>query len=103
MTYDAATDPPGVDLSDSRRVITVPWADGKKTVVSYRDLRIACRCAGCIDELTGKQTLKPELVPMDVGIGEVEAVGHYGIRFAFTDGHNTGIYTWERIRSLGAQ
>ena len=43
-----------------------------------------------------------ESIPEDIGIAHCETVGHYGIRFDWTDGHTTGIYTWERLRSLGA-
>jgi ATP-binding protein involved in chromosome partitioning len=95
------SEPEGVELSDTTRTFVVRWADGKATRVSYKDLRDACRCAGCIDELTGKKTLVKATIPDDIGIGAAEPVGHYGIRFAWTDGHDTGIYTWVRLRELG--
>ncbi len=100
---DASTEPDGVELSDTTRTFVVKWADGKATRVSYVDLRDACRCAGCIDELTGKKTLVKDTIPRDIGIKDAEPVGHYGIRFAWTDGHDTGIYTGERLRALGAE
>ena len=99
---DATTEPEGVELSDTTHTFIVRWGDGKATRLSYKDLRDACRCAGCVDELTGKKTLDKNSIPDDIGIKEAEAVGHYGIRFAWTDGHDTGIYTWERLRKLGA-
>jgi DUF971 family protein len=68
--------------------------------VPYRALRLACRCATCIDELTGKPLLDPATVPEDVGVQDVEQVGLYGVRIHWTDGHRTGIYTWERVRDL---
>jgi DUF971 family protein len=37
----------------------------------------------------------------DVGIKEVEAVGHYAIRPTFSDGHDTGIYSWDYLYDLG--
>lgn len=97
-----ANEPEGVELSDTTRTFIVRWADGKATRLSYKDLRDACRCAGCVDELTGKKTLDRNTIPDDLAIGDAEPVGHYGIRFAFSDGHDTGIYTWERLRSLNA-
>jgi DUF971 family protein len=36
----------------------------------------------------------------DVGIAQVEAVGHYAIRPTFSDGHDTGIYSWEYLHEL---
>lgn len=97
----AETEPTGVELSDTTRTFIVSWGDGKATRVSYKDLRDACRCAGCIDELTGRKILDRNSIPETIGIKEAEAVGHYGIRFAWTDGHDTGIYTWDRLRALG--
>jgi DUF971 family protein len=99
---DLASEPTGVELSDTTHTIIINWADGKTTRLSYKDLRDACRCAGCVDELTGKKTLDRNSISDHIGVDEPEPVGHYGIRFAFTDGHDTGIYTWERLRSLGA-
>lgn len=96
------SEPEGVELSDTTRTFIVRWADGKATRLSYKDLRDACRCAGCIDELTGKKTLDKTTIPDDITVGHAEQVGHYAIRFDFSDGHDTGIYTWERLRSLGA-
>jgi DUF971 family protein len=37
----------------------------------------------------------------DVGIAEVEAVGHYAIRPTFSDGHDTGIYSWDYLYEIG--
>jgi len=99
---DPATLPEAVDLKDSKRRLIVTWADGKKTDVPYREVRLACRCAGCVDEMTGRPILDPKTVPEDLGVREAEEVGHYGIRFEWTDGHGSGIYTWERLRGLGA-
>lgn len=98
---DRTTEPTGIDLADSTRTFCVAWADGHVTRVPYRVLRLACRCAGCIDELTGQATLDPATVREDVGIASCEEVGLYGVRIRWTDGHGTGIYTWERLRALG--
>jgi ATP-binding protein involved in chromosome partitioning len=99
---DPAFEPENVELKDSQHTFVLRWADGKTTTVSYKDLRFACRCAGCVDEMSGAQRLQRDTIPDDIGIVHCETVGHYAIRFDWTDGHNTGIYTWERIRGLGA-
>ena len=39
----------------------------------------------------------------DVGIREIEPVGSYAVKLAFTDGHDTGIYSWEYLHELGAK
>jgi ATP-binding protein involved in chromosome partitioning len=99
---DPSVEPEGLDLKDSQRRLIVRWGDGVATTIPYRALRLACRCAACQDEMTGKPILDPASVPEDVGVREAEPTGLYGIRFTWTDGHSTGIYTWERIRALSS-
>lgn len=97
---DPATTPSQLDLKDSQRRLVVTWGDGKTTALPYRSVRLACACAACVDEMTGRPILDPRSVPEDVGVRNAEEVGHYGVRFEWTDGHSTGIYTWERLRRM---
>ena len=101
MTDDDFT-PAALDLKDSELTLVVSWQDGTTSRVGYRPLRIACRCALCIEEMTGKQLLDPNSVPADVGVKACKEVGLYGLQFEWTDGHKTGIYTWKRLKELGA-
>ncbi|MGH7163881.1 MAG: DUF971 domain-containing protein [Planctomycetota bacterium] len=81
--------------------LAVAWADGTEQEFEVYELRCACPCASCVDETTGKRTLVPARVPRDVRPVRVQSVGNYGLRIAWSDGHDTGIYTWERLRGLG--
>jgi len=80
--------------------IGVAWSDGHESWYPSRDLRCACGCASCVDELTGRKTLDDSRVPADVRVVGIHPVGHYGIAIAWSDGHDTGIYTFERLREL---
>lgn len=62
-----------------------------------RTLRLACPCAACVDEMSGRPLLDPASVPADVGVAAVELVGGYGLRIRWTDGHATGIQTFEAL------
>jgi len=93
-------EPTGIDLKDSQRTFVIEWADGGETRVPYRALRLACVCATCVHEFTGEQLLDPATVPEDIGIQECEPVGNYGVRIHWSDGHRTGIFTWDRLRGL---
>lgn len=62
-----------------------------------RPLRLACPCAGCVEEMSGRPLLDPAAVPADVRPLNVALVGAYGLRIAWSDGHGTGIYTFERL------
>jgi ATP-binding protein involved in chromosome partitioning len=76
------------------------WADGYAQTLGDRDLRIACRCAKCRDEMTGKRLLDPSVVPLDIGITRIWSVGNYALGIAFGDGHDTGIYTFAALRDM---
>ena len=80
--------------------LAIRWNDGTESVFSVFDLRVACPCATCVDELTGERLLDPARVPAGVRPVRLESVGNYGMRIAWSDGHDTGIYTWERLRRL---
>ena len=76
------------------------WADGQDQRLSPRDLRIGCRCAKCRDEVTGKRLLDPGIVPLDIAITRIWSVGNYALGFAFSDGHDTGIYTFKQLHGM---
>ncbi len=80
--------------------LRLTWADGYVQTLAQRDLRIACRCAQCRDEVTGAQLLDPATVPLDIRITRVWSVGNYALAFAFSDGHDTGIYTFRALRGM---
>jgi DUF971 family protein len=65
---------------------------------SARDLRLACPCAACVDEMTGRPLLDPDSVPATISAAAIEPVGAYGIRIRWSDGHATGIYTYQMLR-----
>lgn len=76
------------------------WADGGEKRLADRDLRLACRCAKCRDEVTSAQLLAPESVPLDLGLTRIWSVGNYALGMAFSDGHDTGIYTFAALREM---
>ncbi len=64
-----------------------------------RPLRLACPCAACVDEVSGRPLLDPATVPEDVKPLRLTLIGAYGIRVIWSDGHSTGIFTFERLRA----
>jgi len=82
------------------RELAITWADGRESVYAVRSLRLACGCASCIDEWTGEGRLDPTSVSEDVRPVRVTPVGRYGIQIAWSDGHETGIYPFRRLREL---
>jgi ATP-binding protein involved in chromosome partitioning len=79
--------------------LLIEWDQaGHQALYPARHLRLACPCAGCVEEMTGRPLLEPSTVRPDVRPVAVALVGGYGLRVQWSDGHGTGIYTFERLR-----
>ena len=81
--------------------LTISWDDGRETALSAAALRRECPCAACRDEFTGQRRLDPNGVPDEVRVERIEPIGRYAIGLRFSDGHASGIYSWEMLRGLG--
>ena len=80
--------------------VEIDWSDdGDRVLIPARTLRLACPCAACVDELSGRRTLDPATVPLDIRADSLELVGAYGLRVRWSDGHGTGIYTFRWLRT----
>lgn len=77
--------------------ILIEWDAEHQGLYPARELRLACPCAGCVDEMTGRALLDPASVPADVSPVSLALVGAYGLRVQWSDGHGTGIYTFQRL------
>ena len=86
----------------SRQELLIHWNDGKQAALKTFDLRINCPCAQCVDELTGVRRLDPASVSKDIWPQEISPVGRYALNFKWSDGHSSGIYTFDQLRSLSA-
>ena len=82
-----------------RSKVTLKWSDGHETAYRARDLRLACRCAGCIEELSGKPLLDPATIPTTVRANSMELAGNYAVVITWSDGHNTGIFNFRDLRA----
>lgn len=82
---------------DGPDVLTVSWSHGPKTRHPVRALRLACRCAQCVDEWSGDALLNPDSVPVGVRPLRIDPVGLYGVQISWSDGHSTGITTFDSL------
>lgn len=82
-----------------RPTVEITWEDEHRTEYAARDVRLRCRCASCIEEMTGRPLLDPKTVPEDVVATAIDLVGQYAIRITWSDGHDTGIYNWQELRA----
>ena len=63
-------------------------------------LRVSCQCALCVNEFTGQPILNPDSVPDDISVESVAPLGNYAIGIVWSDGHSSGIFSWEHIKRI---
>ncbi len=80
--------------------IVIHWQDGHPSTYGARYLRGQCPCAQCVSEISGQRMVQEEHIPPEVGIETARTVGNYALHFSFTDGHTTGIYSFEYLRRI---
>ncbi|MEO1996860.1 MAG: DUF971 domain-containing protein [Planctomycetaceae bacterium] len=87
--------------ADRQLEISWPEPDPRVDRLSFRRLRESCPCAACIDEMTGRLLLDVAAIPDDIRPVKLSGVGHYAVKILWSDGHDTGLYTWEHLELLG--
>ena len=91
--------PTEVKLHQASKVLELTFSDGHAFRLPYEFLRVYSPSAEVRGHGPGQETL--QVGKKDVAITDVEPVGHYAIRPTFSDGHDTGIYSWEYLHDLG--
>lgn len=81
--------------------LRITWGDGHISRYTAPAMRRSCPCAGCVNEWTGERTLRPEMISDDLTIGDFSLVGRYALNFKWSDGHDSGIYSFRYLRELG--
>ncbi len=94
-----AVEPTTIDTAKDGKLAIV-WPDKHEAMYTPYNLRLQCPCAACVDEDTGKKILDERTVPLDIKVTTLNKVGRYGLSIGFSDGHNTGIYIYENLRTL---
>jgi DUF971 family protein len=93
--------PTAITLKRKSRVIEVAWADGTRYALPFEYLRVFSPSAEVRGHGGGEGKL--ELAKENVQVTQVEPVGVYAVRLRFDDGHDTGLYSWDFLRELGAE
>jgi DUF971 family protein len=90
-----------IKLRKRTRVLEVSFADGARFELPFQYLRVFSPSA----EVMGHGNGEPVLVlgKENVGIADIEPIGHYAVRLVFDDGHSTGLYTWKYLHELGTK
>jgi len=92
--------PAHIGPTEDGTALRIEWEDGHRSTYIPRQLRMACPCAGCVDEMTGRRTLTEAMVPEAIYPTSIEYVGRYALQFHWSDGHNTGFYPFDMLRRI---
>jgi len=95
----AAPVPVGITLHQKSRVLEIVFDDGKAFRLPYEFLRVLSPSAEVQGHGPGQEVL--QIGKSKVEIRSLEPVGSYAVQPTFSDGHATGIYSWEYLHHLG--
>ena len=99
MTGPAAPHPTEIRLHQASHVLEIAFSDGRRFRLPYEFLRVFSPSAEVRGHGPGQEVLQTG--KRDVTITTVEPVGHYALRPTFSDGHGSGIYSWDYLYDLG--
>ena len=91
--------PTGITLHQKSRVLEIAFADGRSFHLPYEFLRVYSPSAEVRGHGPGQEVLQAG--KKNVEIRALEPVGSYAVQPQFSDGHNTGIYSWDYLYELG--
>jgi DUF971 family protein len=92
--------PKNIRLFKDEKVVEFEWDETLIKKIRFFDLRNLCPCATCINEFTGEKMLDPSTIPEDIFPKEMGFSGNYALKFHWSDGHHTGIYTWDHLKKV---
>jgi DUF971 family protein len=93
--------PTEINLHQKSRVLDVVFDDGRQFSLPCEYLRAFSPSAEVRGHGPGQEVLQTG--KREVGIRAVEPVGVYAVKFVFSDGHDTGIYSWDYLYELGVK
>ena len=93
--------PQSITLHGQSRVLEVGFADGSVFRIPFELMRIYSPSAEVQGHGPGQEVLQTG--KRDVTVVELEPVGNYAVQPTFSDGHDSGIFSWEYLYFLGSQ
>lgn len=91
--------PTEIKLHKKSRQLEISFANGKSFTISHELLRVASPSAEVRGHGPGQEVLQTG--KRNVDILNIEPVGNYAVKLSFSDGHDTGLYSWDMLHSLG--
>jgi DUF971 family protein len=101
MPVTTTPQPTALTLHQASRVLEIAFDDGASFRIPFELMRVYSPSAEVMGHGPGQETLQTG--KRDVIVDRIEAVGHYAVQPTFSDGHDSGIFTWEYLYRLGAE
>jgi DUF971 family protein len=95
----SAPQPTEITLHQSSRILEIAFSDGEVFRLPCEFLRVYSPSAEVRGHGPGQEVL--QVGKKEVQIQNIEPVGSYAVRLLFSDGHDTGLYSWEYLHYLG--
>ena len=93
--------PTGLTVHNKSRILEISFDDGATFNLPFELLRVYSPSAEVKGHGAGQEVL--QVGKREVGIAGIEPVGNYAVQPTFSDGHNTGLFTWDYLYKLGAE
>jgi len=90
-----------ITLHQASHILEVSFDNGENFKLPCEYLRVYSPSAEALGHAPGQEVL--QLDKQDVNIASIKPIGNYGIEPSFTDGHKSGIYSWDMLYKLGSE
>ena len=98
-SHGTAPTPTEINLHAKSRVLEIAFSDGKVFRLPFEFLRVFSPSAEVKGHGPGQETL--QVGKRDVTVTQLEPIGYYAVQPVFSDGHSSGIYSWQYLYELG--
>ena len=101
MTNTASRHPTALEVHKASRTLDIRFDDDSRFTLSFELLRVYSPSAEVRGHGAGQETLQTG--KREVGLTALEPVGNYAVKPVFSDGHDTGIFSWNLLHQLGRE
>ncbi|MBF0147386.1 MAG: DUF971 domain-containing protein [Magnetococcales bacterium] len=101
MSFGSQFQPTQIRQITKDRLLKITWSNGEVFDYPMEYLRVMCPCAKC----SGHTPDQAQLIDgkQDVTLQSITPVGHYAVKLAFSDDHDSGLYSWDTLYELGVR
>lgn len=100
MSYGSKQTPTEIRQKSQEKKVIITWSTGETFEYTMEYLRVKCPCAECCGHTPDQAKLIDG--QQNVTIRKISPVGHYAVKFVFSDNHDSGVYAWDTLYDIGS-